>query len=70
MAKYRITVERDGCLADTICTAICSENWYMADDGKASFRSGEIDEKDYECNREASLSCPTGIIRITKIGEG
>lgn len=67
MSKYRISVDRSGCLADTICTAICPQNWFMDMDGKASFRNEIIDEEDLECNREAALSCPTGIIRINKI---
>lgn len=67
MAEYRISVDRNGCLADTICTAICSSNWFMDDDGKASFRKEIVDESEYECNKEAALSCPTGIIKITKV---
>lgn len=67
MSKFRITVERSGCLADTICTAICSDNWFMDDDGKASFRKEIIDEEEYKCNIEAARSCPTGIIRVTKL---
>lgn len=67
MSRYRIIVDREGCLADTICTAICSQNWYMADDGKASFRSGIIDDGQLECNREAARSCPTGVIKIEKL---
>lgn len=67
MTKYRISVDREGCLADTICTAICSDNWYMADDGKASYRDEIVDESQLQCNREAALSCPTGIIKIRKI---
>ena len=68
MSRYRISVDREGCLADTICTAICSGNWYMADDGKASFKNEIIGEDDLECNREAALSCPTGVIKLKKIG--
>lgn len=67
MPKYKITVDRKGCLADTICTAICGENWFMDDDGKASFRKDIIDEDEYQCNHEAALSCPTGIIKITRL---
>lgn len=67
MSKYRISVDREGCLADTICTALCPDNWYIDNDGKASFKKEIIDESEYGDNKEAALSCPTGIIRIRKI---
>ncbi len=67
MAKYRISVDRSHCLADTICTALCPENWYMAEDGKAAMRREVIEESEYRSNHEAALSCPTGIIKIRKI---
>lgn len=67
MVSYRISVDRDRCLADTICTAICPENWYMDEEGKAAFRKEVIDESGYECNHEAAKSCPTGIIKITRL---
>lgn len=67
LSRYRIDVERDRCLADTICTALSPENWYMDEDGKASFKKEIIDEGEYESNHEAALSCPTGIIKIRKI---
>lgn len=67
MVKYRISVDRNGCLADTICTAMCPENWFMDDDGKASFKKELIEEEEYQCNHEAALSCPTGIIKISRV---
>lgn len=65
LKQYRITVDREGCLADAICTAMCGENWFMDTDGRASFRNETIEESEYECNMEAAKSCPTGIIKIT-----
>ena len=66
MAKYRVSIDREYCISDAICSALCS-NWRMDDDGKASFVKGTIGEEDYECNREAQVSCPTGVIRIEKL---
>ena len=67
MSEYRITLDRKGCLSDAICTALCPSNWFMDSDGKASYKHEIIGEKDLEENMEASRSCPTGIIRISKI---
>ena len=67
MTKYKITLDREGCVGDAICTALCSENWYMNSDGKASFRKEIIEESELNCNSEAEKSCPTGVIRISRI---
>lgn len=67
MAKYKITLDREGCISDAICSSLCPENWYMAEDGKANFKKEKIGEDELECNKEAAKSCPTGIIKITKI---
>ncbi len=66
MNRFRIDFEREKCLGDAICTAICS-NWYMDSDGKASYRNNEIGQEDYEENHEAEISCPAEIIKIRKI---
>ena len=65
MTSYRITLDREGCIGDAICTALCPENWFMDEDGKAAFRKEVIEESEYQCNSEAENSCPTGVIRIT-----
>ncbi|MCL5802403.1 MAG: ferredoxin [Thermoplasmataceae archaeon] len=67
MAGYKISLDRKGCLSDAICTALCPSNWFMDSDGKASFKNEVIGENELEDNMEASRSCPTGIIRISKI---
>lgn len=64
---YKISLDRKGCLSDAICTALCPSNWFMDTDGKASFRNEILNENELEDNMEASKSCPTGIIRISKI---
>ncbi|MEM3675566.1 MAG: ferredoxin [Thermoplasmataceae archaeon] len=64
--KYRVSVEREGCISDAICTALC-RNFVMDDSGKATVVKDVIDESEYLQNHEAEVSCPTGVIRITKI---
>lgn len=66
MVKFRIEIDRERCLGDAICTAICS-NWYMDSDGKASYRNSEIGQDEYVENHEAEISCPAAIIKIRKI---
>ena len=66
MAKYRVSIDREGCIGDAICTAL-SENWYMDSDGKASFRSEIIGEPEYDSNHEAEISCPVAIIKLHKL---
>jgi ferredoxin len=65
MMAYRVRIERDKCMGDAICTALCS-NWYMDTDGKARFRQETISDSDYESNHEAEISCPAGIIEVRK----
>jgi ferredoxin len=66
MQKYSISIDRENCIGDAICSALCS-NWKMDDDGKASFINGTITEEEYQCNREAEISCPTGVIKINRL---
>jgi ferredoxin len=68
MAKYSLSIDRENCISDAICTALCS-NWKMDEGGKASFVKGTIGDEEYECNREAEISCPTGVIRIKRIAD-
>lgn len=66
MAKYKVSIDRQGCIGDAICTAL-SRNWFMDSDGKASFRSEIIEESEYESNHEAEISCPVAVIRLQKL---
>lgn len=66
MEKFKVSIDREGCIGDAICTAL-SRNWFMDTDGKASFRSEIIDESDYESNHEAEISCPVAVIRLHKL---
>ena len=66
LAKYKITIEREGCISDAICTALC-RNFIMDDDGKASVINEIVDESEYPSHHEAEISCPTGVIRVRRI---
>ena len=61
--KYSVSVNKEKCIGDAICTALCS-NWYMDANGKAQFRKKIISDEEYAENKEAEDSCPIGIIKI------
>lgn len=66
MDKYRVSIDRQGCIGGAICTAL-SDNWFMDGDGKASFHNEVIEGPDYESNHEAEISCPVAVIKIQKL---
>ncbi len=66
MADYKVSINREGCIGDAICTAL-SNNWFMDRDGKASFHKEDIDDSEYESNHEAEISCPVAVIGIKKL---
>lgn len=79
MTKYNIELKRPECIGCGACTAVSSEFWEMADDGKSNIKGGtkkgddmelEIEEKDLETNKEAAESCPVNVIHITDIEKG
>jgi ferredoxin len=67
MAKYKIVQDRESCIADGVCAALCPDNWYIADDGLASPVKTELD--DLGCNMDAAQACPVNIIHIYEIKE-
>ncbi|MEM2954493.1 MAG: ferredoxin [Candidatus Nanoarchaeia archaeon] len=62
--SYRIIHERKKCIGCGSCAAICPENWFMDDDGKASVKRKEIEN--LGCNELAAKACPAQIIKIQK----
>ncbi|MBI2143744.1 ferredoxin [Candidatus Woesearchaeota archaeon] len=74
MAKYLLEHDRPNCIGCGACAAVCPKFWEMNDDGKSDIKGGkprkdewqelEIDEKDFETNREAAESCPVNVIHI------
>lgn len=55
-----ITLDREGCIGCGACSSLCSHNFNLDDDGKASVISQEI----IDCTQEAIDSCPVNVIKI------
>lgn len=75
MAKYKIELDRDGCIGADVCEAVCPKHWKMADDGKVDligsvkepngeFYTKEIDQEDFESMKLAADGCPVKVIHI------
>ena len=62
--KYKIVHLRDECIGCGSCAAVCPENWFMADDGKASPKATVL--KQLGNNQIAAEACPVQIIKIVK----
>lgn len=77
MAKYKVSINHDTCIACTVCYSLCPDVFEGNDEGKSvvveEFRSGaenvgEIDESLLECATEGKDNCPTESISIEPIG--
>lgn len=66
MGKFKVSINRTGCIGDAICTAL-SQNWFMDSDGKASFRKEVIGDSEYPDNHEAEISCPVAVIKVSRM---
>ncbi len=73
MAKYKVTINHDTCIACTVCYSLCPDVFESNDEGKSiiveEFRTGydtigEIDDALYDCAMEAKNSCPTDSINV------
>jgi len=78
MAKYTIDHDRPICIGCAACEAVAPDFWVMADDGKSDVKGAEvtkegdvivretleIDEKDFQTNKDAAESCPVNCIHI------
>ena len=63
MKKFKISHDRPECTECGACVLV-TDNWYMAEDGKADPRKTEIEESEFEENMEAAEVCPVNIIHI------
>lgn len=73
--KHKVKHDRDNCIGCSACAMICSNFWSMGDDGKANLKDAEnneleIDEADFDCNKEAADSCPVNVIHIEDTESG
>ncbi|MBI2664842.1 ferredoxin [Candidatus Woesearchaeota archaeon] len=74
--KFLLEHNRPDCIGCGACAAVAPEFWEMNDDGKSDIKSGksredgwqelEIEEKDFEQNKQAAESCPVNVIHLKK----
>jgi ferredoxin len=80
MAKVKVTVDRDTCIACGVAPTVCPQVFVLgSDNGKNrvvdkystnltdSISEGELPEDLYECAVQAAGSCPVGAIRVQKV---
>ena len=73
---YTLQHNRPDCIGCGACEAVASDFWEMKDDGKSSIKGGkkldngqeefDIEEKDFQANKDAADSCPVNVIHIIK----
>ncbi len=74
MAKHQIQHDRPNCIGCAACAAVAPDYWEMHDDGKSDIKNSklletgweelDIEEKDYQLNKEAAEACPVNVIHI------
>jgi ferredoxin len=73
--KYKIEIEREGCIACGTCYSVDPTHFEPDDEGKstviggetdADVSSGVFDDEEVENAREAEDSCPTSVITVTE----
>jgi len=81
MAKIKVWIDRDECIADMVCVSLCGEVFEMnEEDGKTqiiekyrvdpnNLAEGVVPEDLEDCVSSAAESCPTSIIHYEKIEE-
>ena len=79
--NYILQHDRPNCIGCAACEAVAPDFWEMNVDGKSDIKQGknketgwqemEIDEVNYESNKEAANSCPVNVIHLVnkKTGE-
>jgi len=74
--KYKIEIEREGCIACGTCYTIDSSHFEPDEEGKSTVSGGEtdatassgvFDDEEIENAREAEDSCPVSIINVTEL---
>ncbi|MCD6358326.1 MAG: ferredoxin [Thermoprotei archaeon] len=78
--KFEVTIDRDACIADGACAALCPDVFELSEeDGKAQivkkFRVGDDPGKGLvpgdleECVKSAAEACPVQIISVKEVEE-
>jgi ferredoxin len=74
--KYKIEIERGGCIACGTCYSVDPTHFEPDDEGKSIVAGGETDanassgvfeDEEIENAREAEDSCPVSIITVTEL---
>jgi ferredoxin len=74
--RYKIEIERGGCIACGSCYSIDASHFEPDDEGKSTVIGGEtdgnassgvFDDEEIENAREAEDSCPVSIITVTEL---
>ncbi len=79
--KYRVELDREGCIGAAACVAVDPENWMIVEDGKVDLKNSiqdkktlfftrEIDESELAKWKEAAESCPVTVIHIVDLSTG
>ena len=81
MAKYRVWIDRDQCISDMVCVALCPDVFEMnPEDNKSqivekwrpdpnNIAEGIIPEELKDCAEQAANSCPVSIIHVEEVKE-
>ncbi len=74
--KYKIEIEREGCIACGTCYSVDPSHFEPDDEGNSTVIEGDtdanassrvFDDDEIESAREAEDSCPVSIITITEL---
>ena len=76
--KYKVTIDRDQCISDMVCTTLCPDVFVMdEEDGKSSIVSkyrvndnkgeGVVPEDLKDCVQSAVEACPVQIIHLEPV---
>ncbi len=79
--KYRVELDREGCIGAAACVAVDPDNWSIVEDGKVDLKDStqdsktkffvrEIDESELAKWKEAAESCPVTVIHIVDLETG
>ncbi|MBI2651327.1 ferredoxin [Candidatus Woesearchaeota archaeon] len=78
--KYILQHDRPNCIGCAACEAVAPDFWEMNSDGKSDIKNGkhmpnewqelEIEEKNFQANKEAADSCPVNVIHLIRKDTG
>ncbi len=79
--KYKVELDREGCIGAAACVAVDPDNWTIVEDGKVDMKDSTkdlrtsffiriIDESELQKWKEAAESCPVNVIHIIDLDTG